>query len=721
MLDERFDLVMQRIAAIENENTVDLKYRDYFRKVSNFILKIKDLCRDIGDNSNYRAKDIAGKNIIGRNLEDLKAYNKELYIDILGDNYQKSYANPTYASKQMGLEFGQMLSMLYTEIRGMIGYAYERNLENIVIYSELFVEIYNLFESDAWLNQINIDNSGSHSAKDDDIKYVCDRHNCEDSLQKQVREAIYWFMSDYCEIFVTQRIENVLDTENNLAKHIIMESDLSDIRYLFQYGEYITENEIEMAKYMNALSKKDIEKIAKTYVCGYKKGFELQKKDLSSKKIVDIRYPIGMERVVKAGIEMLRDDGLEVSVYRYALSSINKRQNRKIGYAATSANKQYEYDHRFDDALYLDKRFKERKIEVAKTAYERLKSQAKLFAGPILIETFGEDFVELKGKKEALSYDDKQQKIFASLNRENTKLTEQYINSDETSFTIIAFPSAAIGNNFKEIFEETIKINTLDSKLYYTIQDKLIAALDEAKYVYIKGKGDNKTDLKVALCTIRDKAKETNFENCLADVNIPLGEVFTSPKLAGTDGILHVTKVNLNEIEYIDLSLTFKNGCIESYSCKNFEDEKENKAFIKENLLQNHDTLPMGEFAIGTNTEAYVMGRKYNIFPKLPILIAEKTGPHFAIGDTCYSWSEDLAVYNPDGKEIIARENEISALRKTDIDKAYFSCHTDITIPYDELGLIAAIRADGSEIELIKDGEFVLEGTEPLNIPLKSL
>ena len=61
-------------------------------------------------------------------------------------------------------------------------------------------------------------------------------------------------------------------------------------------------------------------------------------------------------------------------------------------------------------------------------------------------------------------------------------------------------------------------------------------------------------------------------------------------------------------------------------------------------------------------------------------------GPHFAVGDTCYSWEEDVKTFNPDGKEIVAKENEISALRNEDLSKAYFSCHTDITIPYDELG-----------------------------------
>ena len=69
------------------------------------------------------------------------------------------------------------------------------------------------------------------------------------------------------------------------------------------------------------------------------------------------------------------------------------------------------------------------------------------------------------------------------------------------------------------------------------------------------------------------------------------------------------------------------------------------------------------------------------ILKKLPILIAEKTGPHFALGDTCYKMSEDNRVYNPDGKEIIAKDNEVSILRKSEPDKAYFNCHTDITYP----------------------------------------
>ena len=142
--------------------------------------------------------------------------------------------------------------------------------------------------------------------------------------------------------------------------------------------------------------------------------------------------------------------------------------------------------------------------------------------------------------------------------------------------------------------------------------------------------------------------------------------------------------------------------------------------YIFDNILHKHKTLPLGEFAIGTNTTAYVAAKKYGIEEKMPILIAEKMGPHFAVGDTCYSWSEDVKVYNPDGKEIVARDNSVSILRKEDVSKAYFQCHTDITVPYEELKKIAVITRDGKETMLLEDGRFVLEGTKILNEPLKN-
>ena len=319
------------------------------------------------------------------------------------------------------------------------------------------------------------------------------------------------------------------------------------------------------------------------------------------------------------------------------------------------------------------------------------------------------------------SYNKEQEKLSVEYTRDFSLIQNRYIPQDSYSFTIIAYPIPDIGERFEEIFRATVEVNTLDMQKYQRIQQALIDALDQGEYVSVTGRDGNRTDLKVMLHHLQDPQKQTNFENCLADVNIPVGEVFTSPQLTGTEGVLHVTQVYLNGLCYKDLELIFEDGMIREYTCSNYGSEEENKKYIKENVLHNRQTLPMGEFAIGTNTTAFVMGRKYGIEAKLPILIAEKTGPHFAVGDTCYSMSEDVVLHNPDGKEIVAKENECSVLRHTDISQAYFNCHTDITIPYDELGDIVVHSKAGQTIPLIRQGRFVLPGTESLNAVLDEI
>jgi aminopeptidase len=179
---------------------------------------------------------------------------------------------------------------------------------------------------------------------------------------------------------------------------------------------------------------------------------------------------------------------------------------------------------------------------------------------------------------------------------------------------------------------------------------------------------------------------------------------------------LHVEEVFLKGLKFENLMLSFNDGYIDEYSCSNFKEKEENEKYIKDNILYSHNTLPMGEFAIGTNTTAYAMAQKFKITHLLPILIVEKMGPHFAIGDTCYSWEEDEHIYNPlNRKEIVAKENEKSAKRHENINEAYTNCHTDITLPYNGIESIDVILKDKSKIKIIKDGRFVLKGAEELN------
>ena len=157
-----------------------------------------------------------------------------------------------------------------------------------------------------------------------------------------------------------------------------------------------------------------------------------------------------------------------------------------------------------------------------------------------------------------------------------------------------------IGEQFEEIFRETVKINTLDNQLYRRIQQNIIDVLDKGETVQIKGKGQNATDLTVKLHHLENPAKQTNFENCVADVNIPVGEVFTSPVLKGTNGTLAVSRVFLNGLEYKNLKVEFSDGRISGYSCSNFASEEENQNFYKGKICYI-TMIPClwGKFAIG--------------------------------------------------------------------------------------------------------------------------
>ena len=46
------------------------------------------------------------------------------------------------------------------------------------------------------------------------------------------------------------------------AYDIVMNYDLSDVRYLFDYGEYISDTEIKLAKYLNSLDQSEIDDMA---------------------------------------------------------------------------------------------------------------------------------------------------------------------------------------------------------------------------------------------------------------------------------------------------------------------------------------------------------------------------------------------------------------------------------------------------------------------------
>ena len=692
-IEDRYELMIERIRSITKEETVDMRYRDYFVKTGEFLLQLDNVIEKVKSGISISES---------CTTDELQQINAALYQDVMPENYETSYCNYEYTRQMFGEKiaedeiedtdkreylFADYLTFLCYEFHGLIAAAFEGRVVDLTVWFELFVEVYGIFE---------------------DFPSV-----------KAVKDAIYYFEHDYAEFFMDYRVREKMDPILSFATDIVMKCEDGDNSYLYEYGEYIGKNELETEAFLRKMSSEKIASIARTYTEGFRQGFVAAGIDMSKKKHVNIRYSIGKERIVKAAILQFRDMGLEPLCFRYDTNRINRTRMNRIGYVGTPVNKQMDYDHQMDQALFLDRKLMERKLEIMRGAYEKYRYEASVYAGPACIEIFGETPFEPVSKPGQLTLSKKQQELGVEYTNELSQIVNEYIPGDEYSFTIIAYPMPEIGDDYEEIFEQIIRINNLESNAYRPIHQTIIDELDQAEWVHVIGQNGNQTDMKVMLHVLERPGTETNFENCLADVNIPLGEVFTSPKLTGTHGVLNVSEVYLNDLKYVDLKLTFEDGKIKDYTCKNFDREEDNVKFVKDNLLGGRETLPIGEFAIGTNTTAYVLANKYNMVYKLPILIVEKMGPHFAVGDTCYSWSEENILHNPDGKEIVAKDNECSILRKTDISKAYFNCHTDITIPYDEIGGIYSVHADGTKVAIIENGRFVLPGTEMLNEPFK--
>ena len=661
-LAERYELSKERINDIRQEHIIAEPYGAYFRECARILTEGS-------------------------------------YEDMLPSKYNTCYANPVYSVKLFGKEMGRLLSFLAYEIFNVIPFYAEKAAEDVVITNEVFLEVYSEFIAQE-------QEGGKNSVPQ----------------EATVKDILYSHIYDYLDLTVHERIGSQLDTACDFAVSLIKNADLSDISYLELCGEYVDEDTRKTAVFLNSLPEEDIRKMADTFTEGFRKGFEVTGKDISKKKTVAIRYNLGFERLVKKEMENFAAMGLDTVIYRRGLHAAVRSGINRIGYYGALVNEQMDYDHREDEALFMDRAYVERKLVVLKNTYEEYKDQAAVFAGPAVMERFGmKDFIP-ENHDESYSMSDKQRKLSVELRSRSAAITNMYIKGEERSFTIISYPVPAIGKDFEEIFKETVKINTLPYEKYKVMQQAIIEVLEKGGHVEVRGKNGNRTDLRISLHKMQDKASQTIFENCVADVNIPVGEVFTSPVLKGTSGTLHVSQEYLNGLIFKDLELTFKDGMIESYRCGNFPDEEENRRYIEENILYHHETLPMGEFAIGTDTTAYAMAKRFDIFNKLPILIAEKTGPHFAVGDTCYSRQEEVKVCNPDGREIISKDNEHTCrYRKDDPVRAYFNCHTDITIPYEELLEICSVDEEGNRYYIIKDGKFAVEGAEELNEPLMNL
>lgn len=668
---ERYDDVIERIREIPEEHALSAAFQAYFTAAADFILLLDAFMKARTEGE--------------LPLPELQRWNAALYREAV-ERYEDSYLNPSVAVAKLG-PIGAELSALYMELQGLILSAYQQDLEDIVCVLETFVQVYCMFTS-AWEDEENVD-------------------------PKQLRDVLYSYAHDYSEDFLRRKMDAMYIPARSYARQLLLAHDFLEPTDICRFGYYVSDTALRTAEFIAKLPDDSIDRMARTWYQGFKDGFRIQGKPYEKKSVVEFSYPAGFERVVKRTAALFAEDGFDFTIPLRPQHFLTRTPGRSRE-LYESPNPQMDFDHSYDLALVMGDRICARMLEEQRQIFRSYGDEIGRYAGPVVMESFGAPAFEPVEEPARLRFTTHQSEVYGHYQNSVQLLVHAFVLEEERSFTIIAWPLPTIGPDFEAIFRETEAVNTLSSAAYRPVQECLIAALDQARTVHILGKG-NATDLYVQLHPLANPAHETNFENCLSDVNIPLGEVFTSPQLEGTSGMLNVRSVFIEGFQFRDLRICFEDGRVADYSCANFPDPEQGRALMRKVIFGEKERLPMGEFAIGTNTRAYRMAQRYGIGARMPILIAEKTGPHFAVGDTCYSFMEDMQLYNPDGKELVAKDNSCSILRKTEPEKAYFAVHTDITIPYDELDRITAIRADGSEIPIIAGGRFILAGTEVLN------
>ncbi len=612
---------------------------------------------------------------LSRPLEELRDENRSFFSELEPGAYGRSYADPAWCVSVFGEELGPLMSFFHVANRQHVRYAPRHERFAMLETHAAFLAAYELLRRGR--------------PDPEALREILTTRHRRDRTPEYLRD-----------------LKEGLGLDYDLAGGPGDEAG-GDPRALFIHGMRVSDVEIKTARFINGLPQKDVDAVARSVAAAYARGFEVENKDRAGRTVCGIRGSLGQERIYRRLIARLKEEGFDAAVKSLSTPPVNR---------------QYHFDHQFDAGLYLTEDLAGRWETEYQAALDACAGLCGAYSGGVYVEAFGERPFSPALKPESVKFSPDQRRIVAEHRRRTAERRDRALPRAKTSFTAVAFPSAEIGDGFEDIFREMIVVNTLDTKTYEIIQQTIIDALDAAESVRIRGTGGNRTDLTVRLHRLDHPDRETNFVNCGADINIPLGEVFTSPRLSGTNGTLHVGEAFLFGRFFRDLRLDFTDGMVSGYGCANYPTEEENRRYIEENLLFPHKTLPLGEFAIGTNTPAFALSRRFGILDRMPVLIIEKMGPHFAVGDTCFSHEEDHPSYNPgDGKMIVAKENEKTGLRKTDPASAYTDTHVDITLPYGEVGLITAVAADGRETDIIRNGRFVLPGTEELNEPLDGL
>ncbi len=169
LIQERYNLVMERLRGIRSEKFPIEELHAYFQSLAQFLLSLEETREKVLKEREQGIGD-----------ESLSTLCAELLTDLYPENYEESYANPAYmeailGNKGLGENYSRLLSALYFEEKTRAAAAYDDRAEDLLIHMELFVEVYASFLYE-W------EESGTLPD------------------YESLRQILYWFVWDYSEL-----------------------------------------------------------------------------------------------------------------------------------------------------------------------------------------------------------------------------------------------------------------------------------------------------------------------------------------------------------------------------------------------------------------------------------------------------------------------------------------------------------------------------------------
>ncbi|MCK9310154.1 MAG: hypothetical protein M0P99_07765, partial [Candidatus Cloacimonetes bacterium] len=253
-------------------------------------------------------------------LQRLEEINRDYYQRLDPDNgYATCLANPDYAHELYGAELGSLISALYMRSFSVKALYLQQNFVAIKANLELFWDLLEL------------------SRKNDN------------TYQSWLQAYITRSQQDFQQLVQASYVLR-FSPEADYNRRIICDADLSDIRYLYRYGVYLSKHDLAMADFISHYDAKELKKIASYIVQCWVDGFERARRDYRIKRYATVIIPVGMEALGRLVIQDLEQLGLQCIVP----APQNQGINRQLG-----------YDHRFDSALSFTREYVEMSLKVS--------------------------------------------------------------------------------------------------------------------------------------------------------------------------------------------------------------------------------------------------------------------------------------------------------------------------------------------------------------------